>query len=149
VNPSVHALVGKTLGTLVKRPETALLGGIISHALLDFLPHKDSKNAAWRIADAGLTLAIIASALPSPAELAGVVGALAPDLENIWWPGIEGKLFPSHRVWHHRGSMTLRVATELAVVATALLTLRSRSAASCCAGGYAAESCSPPPARFR
>ena len=125
MNPSTHALVGKTLGALVRRPAAALACGILSHALLDFLPHRDSKSAGWRAVDAGLTLSILASAfLSSDAELAGAIGAIVPDLENaadLWRPAGGRKFFPSHQVSHRRGPVRFRIATELLVVATALL----------------------------
>ncbi|HPM27793.1 MAG TPA: hypothetical protein PLX55_01330 [bacterium] len=49
---SSHAIVGSAVGSLVENPALALLLGVLSHHLLDFIPHLDAgsfmKKANWR-----------------------------------------------------------------------------------------------------
>ena len=102
MNPATHALVGMTIGGFVRKPLLALTAGVASHALLDCLPHRDGWYPKRRLIYGSLTVAILTWALNGPnraAKLAGTVGALLPDVENV--PGHEEapkakKLFPSH-----------------------------------------------------
>jgi hypothetical protein len=128
MNMSTHALAGMTLATRMRHPCVAFGLGILSHAVLDVLPHRDSRNVCWRLLDGSLTLGWLSCARRSSAgELAAIIGAMLPDIENIgepWRPVFRKKIFPSHHATRH-GSQTGRisVALELIVVGAALLVL--------------------------
>jgi hypothetical protein len=80
----------------------------------------------WRLIDGTCTLAAFAWALTSPhpeLKIAGAIGALVPDVENIH--GYKGaadtkKLFPSHWFRHKTRSPLYGAAVELLVVTIAL-----------------------------
>ena len=128
MNLATHALVGMTVGRLSKRPLLALVFGATSHAILDCLPHLDSWDPLLRLIDGTCTVAALAWAQSSPTpelEIAGAIGALLPDVENI--PGYRvtepKKLFPSHWFRHETRSARCGIAVELLVVTITLAIL--------------------------
>ena len=129
MNLSTHALVGMTVGRLSKKPLLALVFGATSHAILDCLPHLDSWDPLLRVIDGTCTVAALTWAQSSPKpelEIAGAIGALLPDVENI--PGYGAvtepkKLFPSHWFRHETRSARCGIAVELLVLMTALAIL--------------------------
>jgi hypothetical protein len=125
MNPATHALVGMTLGRLTRHPGAAFGLGLLSHTVLDVLPHYDSFNLSWRLLDGALTLGIVAYACrSSTAELAGVIGAILPDLENMGEPVrplFRDKHFPGHRTHHGTRVDFPSAFLEAGVVGAALL----------------------------
>jgi hypothetical protein len=98
---TTHALVGGLSGALVGRPVPAFVAGVVSHALLDFVPHRDDERPLHLIADACGVLVVLALAVAAGniGMAAGVIGGVIPDLENV--PDIllkrkVRKFFPSH-----------------------------------------------------
>lgn len=109
---TTHALVGGLSGALVGRPALAFAAGVVSHAVLDFLPHRDDNRPLHLIADGCGVLAVLALAIVAGniGMAAGVIGGVIPDLENV--PDIlfkrKGrKFFPSHR-WEHESAANSR-----------------------------------------
>ncbi len=105
---TTHALVGGLSGALVGRPAPAFGAGVVSHALLDFLPHRDDDRPLHLIADGCGVLVVLALAIVAGniGMAAGAIGGVIPDLENV--PDIlfkrKGrKFFPSHW-WKHESA---------------------------------------------
>lgn len=123
MNLATHTLVGMTIGKFSKEPLVALAAGAASHAVLDCLPHQDSWHPLWRLIDGTCTVVALTWALGSPdpeRKIAGAIGALVPDVENIY--GHKGvtepkKIFPSHWFRHETRSAGYGAAVELLVVA--------------------------------
>jgi hypothetical protein len=140
---ATHALIGAALGRLAGRPGRAFAAGVVSHFLLDRLPHRDYKGPLWLLPDGCGTLAVLAAALLSgtPGVLAGAIGGIVSDVEH---PGATGNpepqgLFPSHRLRHGARSLRQGLVTELLVAASALLLLRGLWAGSADASGSKAS----------
>jgi hypothetical protein len=86
-----HVLAGAVLGELVRRPVPAFAAGFLSHVAMDLVPHwgcepEDFLPYAVKDGLVGLTAvaAVTAGARPArrPAVMAGVVGAVLPDLDK-------------------------------------------------------------------
>lgn len=91
-----HALVGGTIGELVDNPILALLLGIISHFVLDAIPHYDTtddgrytkRQLALFLFDLIIGVVLIVILLPtihhSLSFFAGMVGGILPDfIDNV------------------------------------------------------------------
>ena len=121
---TTHALVGGLSGALVGRPALAFVAGAVSHAVLDFLPHRDDDRPLHLIVDGCGVLVVLALAVVAGniAMVAGVIGSVIPDLENI--PDVlfkrkVRKFFHSHW-WEHEaaaGSRWTGIEPVLFVVA--------------------------------
>lgn len=94
-----HVLSGALIGTLARRPRSALVAGVASHFVLDAMPHWgkwDSQRGFLRVAvPDGLVslaavgaLAVVARPDRRLAVLAGMAGAALPDVEKptrLWF----------------------------------------------------------------
>jgi len=119
VHFTTHAAVGAGLGTLAAQVAPtpagavlALTAGVVSHALLDAVPHKDSTSMTEVLVDlalgVGITWWVLAAkaaggGLASPAlllPLLGALGGVLPDLEvalvYLGWMDRRRVIFPSH-----------------------------------------------------
>jgi hypothetical protein len=124
---AVHALVGAALGRLCRtRTQAALLGGA-SHIAADMLPHRDLDLPQEAALLAG-ALALIAAARGADSkELAGAIGAVAPDIENLvgrlrGLPN-EKLLLPSHNRCHGPKTDDFHGQLALVLIGLALLLL--------------------------
>lgn len=74
-----------------------------------------------------LGVAALATASRDAGTLAGVVGGVLPDIENLSAgnPGTDPKIFPSHWFPHKRHRRGPALGMELLVIAAALLGLRA------------------------
>src|SRR5690554_2604506 len=99
-----HTVVGGMTAGRLSNPVAAFLGGAISHAILDAVPHHDYKETVWGIFDLLLALGILFLArwqpeLFPPAFIWGGLGGALPDLEWVL-RHLSGKeispIFPSH-----------------------------------------------------
>lgn len=96
-----HAAAGALMGALLGNPAWAFGGGLVSHAIMDVVPHYDLPR--WEV-DAVLTVALsagfIALAGGDAAVVWGVVGGVLPDLENLvmklGWIRSDQRVFPTH-----------------------------------------------------
>jgi hypothetical protein len=104
---TTHALAGGLAGALAGRSLPAFLGGMITHAALDVLPHHDEDDPPLLHLAADLcgVLAVLALAIlmGNFGMAAGVIGGVIPDIENV--PDILFKRkfrkgFPSHWFEH-------------------------------------------------
>ncbi|HEY1625896.1 MAG TPA: hypothetical protein VGG16_19065 [Streptosporangiaceae bacterium] len=138
-----HVLSGALIGAVVRRPLPALAMGVVSHFVLDMVPHWgnwDDEEQFLRIAVrdglAGLAaIGIITAATPPErrlAVLAGMAGAAAPDLDKparLWfghspWPAAVDR-FHSAIQNEAPGRLRYELAT-MAAMATGLATARAR-----------------------
>jgi len=124
---TTHALVGMALGRFLHDRRQAFLMGLAAHAVLDALPHQDySPVVSIPLDCCGVgVLLTAASRSTAPGALAGAVGGLLPDLENLVPSRNPGrtKLFPSHWFRHNKASRRVGVAVELLTAAGAILLL--------------------------
>ncbi|HLW59282.1 MAG TPA: hypothetical protein VKV57_05085 [bacterium] len=125
MSPTIHALVGAAIGRFVRHPGEALLAGIASHSVLDCLPHKDSRHPAVLLLHACGVLGVAAAALTAgdSAALAGAVGGVLPDLENLREKPPHDRIFPGHRFRHDRYPLGPSLGAELLLAAAAVVAL--------------------------
>lgn len=96
-----HAAAGALVGGLLGHPLLGFVGGLLSHVIMDVVPHYDLPR--WEV-DAVLTVAVsvtlIALSGADPAVTWGLVGGALPDLENLvmklGWIRSEQRVFPTH-----------------------------------------------------
>lgn len=104
---SVHAAAGAALGALVGNPWAGFLAGLVSHGVLDAIPHTDYRTTRPGVIDALLGLAFLAwlaGAQPGgPTALAafwGGLGGMLPDTEvaiaHLFFHGRMRHFYPSH-----------------------------------------------------
>ena len=142
-----HVLSGALIGALARRPLAAFTAGVVSHFVLDAVPHWGEWGSRRRflrvaVADGLISLAVagaLTAASPSArrhAVLAGMAGAAIPDLDKpakLWFGRSP---FPAAVDRFHMGiqdEATHRFYVELlamaALVPTALIALRAPSVA--------------------
>lgn len=98
-----HALVGASIGVASGNPVLGFAGAIVSHYLLDAIPHTDpgtfhydepepikvtSRDLTMGLVDLGLTLGLLtwlagAAPIVTWSTLAGIVGAILPDVVAV------------------------------------------------------------------
>ncbi len=121
---TTHALAGGLVGAIIGHPLPAFLGGVVTHAALDVVPHRDEEDPPLLhlAVDALAVLSVLTVALltGNVGMAAGAIGGVVPDIENV--PDIMfkrkyRKVFPSHWFEHERyaGSRWARYG-ELAVI---------------------------------
>jgi hypothetical protein len=126
VTGSTHALVGAAIGAVLRRPALAFVAGIVSHGVLDCVPHKDYAPAVGLAPDllGLLTVLSVAAVARRPDILAGAIGGLAPDAEHLIPRSITNvpMLFPSHwfrhddRVWEGMEAVEIGIDAVAAVL---------------------------------
>lgn len=145
---TTHALVGMVLGRFLHNRRQAFLAGLATHAVLDALPHQNYNPVVGLPLDGCGVVAVLTAASRStlPGALAGAVGGLLADLENLVPNRYldRTKLFPSHRRgshWfgHNKSSRRVGVAVELLTIAGALLLLCALPRQSAETGAHRAE----------
>lgn len=100
VNVVTHALTGAAVGLAVP-VWGALPAGVISHAILDALPHRDYATVRAAVIDTGVAVGLTAAAAiwtgqPAPILL-GAAGGILPDVEVGLNHFFNTRLrFPSH-----------------------------------------------------
>jgi hypothetical protein len=111
---SLHVATGGVVGALAGSRRSALLLGLLAHALGDAVPHQDVASRRFETLSgvAGLGLLAATRGALDPAVV-GAVGASVPDVEHVLpLPRPNGrKLFPSHRFhgWHRAGGVPASV----------------------------------------
>lgn len=112
---STHLVTGAAIGVVTGSPVKAFLFGLLSHLLLDAIPHHDHRkvrNCALDIVGGTLLFALAFFFWkPDPAMLWGAIGGVIPDIEvPLYYFGlIKRRVFPSHNGWMpHSGAAPLR-----------------------------------------
>lgn len=126
---SLHVATGGLVGRLARSRAQALALGLAAHAAGDAVPHQDVASRRFEIGSGVACLALLAAACgPGSREVAGAVGASAPDLEHVLRLPRPGgrKLFPSHRVrgWHRAGGLPASLQLAAAGVLVGLVASR-------------------------
>jgi hypothetical protein len=121
-----HAAAGALVGSLSGSPVLGFTLGMVSHAVMDIVPHYDLED--YRV-DVVLTvlisLALFGVSSGEPALVWGVIGGVLPDLENLFyklgWMRSEQRLFPTHGgpLPHGRALGIAHGAWQLAIVVLA------------------------------
>ncbi len=91
MDATAHLVCGAALGMRLRRPLAAFAAGVVSHAVLDAVPHFN--YTGWRpvspemVADvlvgAALALLVVRMAPRPLGALAGLAGAAFPDVERV------------------------------------------------------------------
>jgi len=148
-----HVLSGALIGALARRPLPAFAAGVASHFALDAVPHWGQWGSRRRflraaVPDGLVSLAVMgAFAAVSPADrrpavVAGMAGAVLPDLDKpliIWldWSPVPGVIRRFHvRIQDEApGRAHYEVLAAGAFAAAALLVLRRSRPARAATGG--------------
>jgi hypothetical protein len=107
---SLHVATGGLVGALAGSRRSALVLGVVAHALGDAVPHQDVASRRFETLSGIAGLLLLAAARgPLDRTVVGAVGASVPDVEHVLpLPRPNGrKLFPSHRIrgWHKAGGV--------------------------------------------
>ncbi|HHU52354.1 MAG TPA: hypothetical protein GXZ36_11120 [Firmicutes bacterium] len=126
---TTHALVGGFTAGSGAGLVTAFLGGLVSHLILDVVPHHDYYEAKWGVLDfltaVSLVLFCREKFVGLPYFLPGAIGGALPDLE-VALSHVTGKrwlIFPSHTglTPHHRMEWPWGFFVQAFVVVVAFL----------------------------
>lgn len=96
-----HTCLNAAIGSMFKKPAAAAVTGLVGHAVLDLLPHKDVSAHKAEGATVALLLGIVGSSCgwSSPAFWCAMGGVL-PDVEQVlpWTDPKRGRrrYFPTH-----------------------------------------------------
>ncbi len=110
---STHIVVGAVIGKVTGNVPLAFAAGLISHGVLDAVPHHDYKRAGPGVVDflIGLFLLYYLFSIEfSGPALAGALGGALPDLEVAisYLSGKIRNIFPSHTgLTPHNNSHTI------------------------------------------
>lgn len=112
---STHLVTGAAIGMVTGSPVRAFIFGLLSHVLLDAIPHHDHRKVRNCVLDI-LGGSLIFAALyiywqPDQAMLWGAAGGVIPDLEiALYHFGyIRRRVFPSHNgLAPHSGAAPVR-----------------------------------------
>jgi hypothetical protein len=132
---TTHVLAGAVIGARTRSPAAAYGLGVLSHFLLDAVPHwgpADDHDLFMRVAvrdGLGGLAALVAAAALSPPEsrrsvLAGAIGAATPDLDKPFAELTRRQLWPRSVDQFHRmiqREAPRRMRQELATVAAAAI----------------------------
>jgi hypothetical protein len=132
---TTHVLVGAVVGARTRKPLTAYCLGVLSHFVLDAVPHwglDGNRETFMRVAvrdGLGGLAALVAAGALSPAGLrrsvlAGAIGAATPDLDKPFEEVTGRRLWPPPVKWFHgiiQRESPERMRQELATLAGAAL----------------------------
>ena len=138
----IHIVSGFAIGSRCRSVPAAFLAGVISHAAMDALPHRDYRRLTAHVGDAAAGIALTSALWRRNLRdhrmtgLAGAIGAILPDIENglllVGRMEKERRRFPSHTglVPHGRaGYLGTGILYSLVVAASwALATSNDRAA---------------------
>ena len=131
---AVHAGVGAAAGALCNSRTGAFAAGLVSHLVIDAIPHSNLKPEVEVALTAGVMAAVAKwKGMDSP-EFWGAVGGTAPDLEHgLVMAGLarsEQQIFPTHRnngAWHGREDAGVCGQVLLAAASLLFVALKGRS----------------------
>jgi hypothetical protein len=111
---AAHVASGALAGVVASSRRTAVVLGVVLHALADRTPHEDTGSVRFEIVTglAGV-MALALARGPLDKATVGAAVAAAPDLEHVLRLPRPGgrKLFPTHRFegWHRSGGVSTTV----------------------------------------
>jgi hypothetical protein len=120
---AVHIPAGALAGRWARSGPAAFGWGVLSHAALDLVPHKDPFGERAEIGMTAAMLALVATLTHLDARtLAGAVGGALPDLEHLMpWVRRGGRtVFPTH---HASGRLHGSLPTRMELGTAAQLTI--------------------------
>lgn len=131
---TTHALLGAAAAATLPGPGVGFLGGIISHAVADMVPHNDYQKGWHGILDLGIAAALLSFVVGitgAPHIMIGAVGGAIPDLEVAIWHLSGGRwkhsIFPTHTGLLPHGKTSLGsglvIQAALAFAALAIMAL--------------------------
>jgi hypothetical protein len=130
-----HVAAGALAGALSPSPYLAPVFGLVSHVLLDIVPHYDFENMKLEIALAVIVFVILGmGGAYSTAILLGAIFGMLPDFENLLWKlgkiSNDQKLFPGHVriVPHGRTAGIWNLIFQFAATAVMIVYLIRRGA---------------------
>lgn len=126
---TTHGLAGLILAQRTRSPGTAFLAGIISHFLLDAVPHYqgEKEHAVADGAIGGPALLYYSATLNAPAKnVAGVAGALMPDVVALMQHE-DSTLHKIKRLVHPTAKNNFLLAPEFLLASAALMYIRRQS----------------------
>jgi hypothetical protein len=109
---AVHVPAGALAGRWAGSGTAAFGWGVLSHAALDLVPHKDPFGERAEIGMTATMLALVAALTRADARsLAGAVGGSLPDLEHLMpWVRHRGRaVVPTHAWARLHGSLPTRL----------------------------------------
>ncbi len=131
---STHFVTGAAIGKMVGNNWIAFILGILSHIILDIIPHHDYRGKKGAFLDTLITGAMALWLFSSPSYVFwGAIGATIPDLEVIisyvffkkkgprFFPTHSGKF--THRAWKWPGGFVIQVGIMLGAVLFLLRTI--------------------------
>ena len=130
-----HVAAGAIAGALAPTPYLAPVFALVSHVLLDIMPHYDIDKMRYELFLASVAIAAIAigQAL-SLKVILGIAFGILPDFENLLWKrGLirdDQKIFPGHRKFIPHGIVVgaANLYLQAAVSAAAITFLIRRGA---------------------
>lgn len=97
---AVHAGIGAAVGSLCRKPTSAFLVGLASHAVADAVPHRDYPPKIEIPLMTAVMLGVAATKGLRSTEFWGALGAILPDIEHgLALAGLtssDRELFPTH-----------------------------------------------------
>jgi hypothetical protein len=118
---SLHVATGAAAGAALGSRRSAVLAGLVLHALGDRMPHRDIGSRRFELWSGAVLVALVAGVRGlRDGSVVGAIASSAPDLEHVLpFPRPGGrKLFPSHRIrgWHRSGGVS--TAAQLVAAGT-------------------------------
>jgi hypothetical protein len=132
----IHLVAGFALGSHCRSVPAALVAGVVSHGVLDAMPHRDYRYLAAHISDGAVGIGLTGLLWRRCASerrrygLAGAIAAILPDVENVLvlldMMDREGVRFPSHSglIRHGRANALQTLLIYTIVVAACWATVR-------------------------
>jgi len=99
---STHLVAGAAAGIMAESPAEGFVLGVLTHVILDLIPHHDHESVTTCILDCVLGtavfLAVIAVFHPEMKIIWGALGGVLPDIEIAMYHFrlIRKRVFPSH-----------------------------------------------------
>jgi len=124
-------VAGATAGVVTQSPVKAFLIGVISHIILDMIPHHDHESVINCVLDVitgtAVFLLVVVMFRVESSLIWGAVGGALPDIEiPLYHFGlIKRRYFPSHTGWtpHLKTGKFRGIMTQCFVVALGVLIL--------------------------
>jgi len=106
-----HVAAGAVAGALSPSPLAAPFAALLSHVVLDVVPHLDLERMRDEFIFAGVAIAVIAAGGALSLKVAlGIAFGILPDFENLLWKlgriRDGQKVFPGHRRLIPHGAVT-------------------------------------------